>query len=196
MESSRGHIRPVGPGQSQEDDAGGPPSPSVDPSPFLAALREAAEHENRKEELFEGKTRGIVTVAGAYFAIVQTAAFSASGTLGPLEGGGRDWTVGLAIGAIVMLAIAIASAVKQQWPREHKSLPSKKIGQDLADLLNGKQSQRDAVYQLAKRYAGVTKSRLDANNQRVEQYYAAAGFSILAVLVTTAELAVSLLTRI
>ena len=137
-----------------------------------------------------------MTVAAAYFALVQTATFSASGTLGKLEGEGRTWTVDLAIGAVGILALAIASAVAQQWPRNHKSLSSKKIGQDLTDLLNGKMSQRDAVYELAKRYAEVTKSRLKANKDRLNFYYAAAVLSIMVVVVTTAELAVSLVTRI
>jgi hypothetical protein len=192
MESSS-HIQPV----PEPDDKGGPSlPPSVDPMPFLAALREAADHESHKEDLVGGKTRGIATVAGAYFAVVQTAALSASGTLGELDGSGRTWTIGLAVTAIVFLSLAIAFAVAQQWPREHKALSSKKVGQDLTDLLNGKKTQRDAVYQLAKRYAEVTKSRVKANNQRVGLYYATAVFSIAAVVVTTAELAVSLISRI
>ena len=191
MESSRSHIQPV---PKPGDGDAAPPLP--DPAPFLSALREAAEHESHKEDLVGGKTRGIVTVAGAYFAVVQTAAFSASGTLGKLEDWGRAWTIWLAIGAIVFLALAIGFAVAQQWPRKHKALSSKKIGQDLTDLLNGKKSQRDAIYQLAQRYAEVTKSRAKANSQRLGLYYAAAVFSILAVMVTTAELAVSLVSRI
>ena len=190
MESSRGHIQAV-PGSSDEIEA-----PGVDPMPFLSALQEAADHESRKEDLAGGKTRGIVTVAAAFFAVVQTATFSASGTLGPLAGGGRSWTIWLAVGAMAMLAIAIGFAVAQQWPRDHKSLNSKKIGQDLTDLLNGKQTQREAVHMLARRYAEVTKSRVKINNQRIKLYYAAAVFSILAVIVTTAELAVSLISRI
>lgn len=196
MESSPSHIRDVSQVEDQPGGGDGPASQSPDPGPFLSALREAAEHESHKEELVGGKTRGVVTVAGAYFAVVQTATFSASGTLGPLEDGGRIWTIGLAVGAIAFLALAIGFAVAQQWPRKHKSLSSKKIGQDLTDLLNGKQSQRDAVHQLARRYAEVTKSRLKANNQRLELYYAAAAFSILAVAMTTVEIAVSLITRI
>jgi hypothetical protein len=192
MESSPSHIQPV----PKPGDPGGEIPPSLDPAPFLSALREAAEHESHKEDLVGGKTRGIVTVAGAYFAVVQTAAFSASGTLGKLEDWGRSWTIWLAVGAIACLAIAIAFAVAQQWPKKHKALSSKKIGQDLTDLLNGKKSQRDAVYQLAQRYAEVTKSRVKANNQRLGLYYAAAVFSVLAVVVTTAELAVSLVSRI
>jgi hypothetical protein len=146
MESSRSHIQSVPDGS--ETGEGHPPS--IDPAPFLSALREAADHESHKEDLVGGKTRGMVTVAGAYFAIVQTATFSASGTLGKLEGGGRSWTIWLAVGAIALLALALTFAVIQQWPRKHKALPSKKIGQDLTDLLNGEQSQRDAIYQLAK----------------------------------------------
>jgi hypothetical protein len=192
MESSPSHIQPV----PKPGDPGGEISPTLDPAPFLSALREAAEHESHKEDLVGGKTRGIVTVSGAYFAVVQTAAFSASGTLGKLEGWGRGWTIWLAVGAIACLATAIAFAVAQQWPKKHKALSSKKIGQDLTDLLNGKKSQRDAVYQLAQRYAEVTKSRAKANNQRLGLYYAAAISSVLAVVVTTAELAVSLVSRI
>lgn len=195
MESSRSHIQSV-PKEGGDPGVSGAVSPSVDPAPFLSALREAADHESHKEDLVGGKTRGMVTVAGAYFAIVQTATFSASGTLGKLEGGGRSWTIWLAVGAIALLALALTFAVIQQWPRKHKALPSKKIGQDLTDLLNGKQTQRDAVYQLAKRYAEVTKSRLKANNQRLGMYYATAVFAILAVIVTTTELAVSLISRI
>src|SRR5262245_5698583 len=129
VESSRGHIQAVGP-EVQSAGADGPPSVSPDPSPFLSALREASEHESHKEELVGGKTRGIVTVAAAYFAVVQTAAFSASGTLGKLEDWGRAWTIWLAVGAIVFLGLAIGFAVAQQWPRKHKALSSKKIGQD------------------------------------------------------------------
>lgn len=193
MESSPSHIKPA---PEPGDKTGASPPPPTDPAPFLAALRDAAEHESHKEDLVGGKTRGIATVAGAFFAVVQTATFSASGTLGPLEGDGRAWTIGLAIMAIVLLGLAIGFAVAQQWPREHKALPSKKIGQDLTDLLNGKKNQRDAVYQLARRYAEVTKTRVKANNQRVGLYYATAVFSVAAVVVTTAELAVSLISRL
>lgn len=172
------------------------PDPALDPNPLLSALREAADHESYKEELVGGKTRSAVAMAGAYFAVVQTATFSASGTLGELHGSGRSWTVGLAMGAMGILAITIALAVWQQWPKEHKSFASKQIGQDLTDLLNGTQSQRAVVYQLAKRYAAITKSRLITNTHSVKRYYATAAFGLLAVLVTTSELAVSLLTRI
>ncbi|HEY6731914.1 MAG TPA: hypothetical protein VI039_12940 [Solirubrobacterales bacterium] len=192
VESPRGHIQPV----PDDNPVGRPPSidPSVDPGPFLSALREAAEHESHKEELVGGKTRGIVTAAGAYFAVVQTAAFS--GALGRLEGTGRAWTIGLAIGAMALLSLALLVAVAQQWPRTHDSLPSRKIGQDLTDLLNGKKTQKVAIYDLATRYAGVTASRYRVNNQRLKLYYAAAVLSVLAVGATTAELAVSLATRI
>jgi hypothetical protein len=159
-------------------------------------MREAAEHESRKEDLAASKTRGVVTVAGAYFAVVQTAAFASSGTLGALAGNGRVWTIALAVGAILALTAAIVFAVAQQWPREHTSLNSQTIGEDLTSLLNGEKPEREAVYELACRYAEVTESRLKANNQRLELYYATAVLSGFAVLLTTAEIAVSLLTRI
>jgi hypothetical protein len=182
MESSRSHIKSV-PAEDKEEKGNRPPSidPSADPTPFLSALREAAEHESHKEDLVGGKTRGIVTVAGAYFAVVQTAALSTSG-LGKLDGTGRTWVIGLAVGAMTMLALALALAVIQQWPRKQKALSSKKIGQDLTELLNGDKSQRDAVHTLARRYAEVTKSRLKVNNQRLKLYYGAAGFSVLELL--------------
>lgn len=159
-------------------------------------MREAAEHESHKEKLAGSKTRGAVTVAGAYFAIVQTATFASSGTLGPLAGNGRIWTIALAVGAISALAVAIGFAVAHQWPRDHTSLNSMKIGEDLTSLLNGEKGEQEAVYDLARRYAEVTESRLEANNQRLELYYATAVFSGLAVLLTTVEIAVSLLSRI
>ncbi len=159
-------------------------------------MREAADHESAKEERLESKTRATVTVAGAYFAIVQTATFSASGTLGKLEGAALAWTVGLALLAIVTLAIAIFAAVKQQWPRKHRSLPSRKIGQEILDLVDGKLEQREALRTLIGRYARVTKIRQEANDQRVKQYYEAGVFSLLAVIATTAELIVSLVTRL
>jgi hypothetical protein len=159
-------------------------------------MREAADHESHKEALAGSKVRGAVTVAGAYFAVVQTATFASSGTLGPLSGDGRIWTIALAVGAIAALAVAIGFAVAHQWPRDHAALNSLKIGEDLTGLLNGEKSEQEAVYELARRYAEVTESRLDANNQRLEMYYATAVFSGLAVLLTTAEIAVSLLTRL
>lgn len=172
------------------------PDAAPDPKPLLSALREAADHESYKEELVGGKTRSAVAMAGAYFAVVQTATFSASGTLGELHGSGRNLTVGLAIGAMGILAITIALAVWQQWPKEHKSFASKQIGQELTELLNGTRTQRDAVYRLATQYAAITNSRLTTNTRSVKQYYATAAFGLLAVLVTTGELAVSLLTRV
>lgn len=198
MESSPSHIRAVAGSGDQPGGAGGPTPPSPDPAPFLSALREASEHEIHKEELLEGKTRGILTVAGAYFAIVQTVTFSGANTLGKLDGGGRYWTIRLAIGAVVLLALAIAAAIRQQWPKEHGSLPSKEIGQDLLKLLYGARSQesdREALKELAQHYGGVTKSRHKANEDRVRQYYWAAVLSLLAIAATTAELIVSLITR-
>jgi hypothetical protein len=187
MESSRGHIHAV-----EEPRAS---TPQADPTPFLDALREAADYESKKEELVGGKTRGIVTVTAAYFAVVQTASF-ASAALGPLTGAGKTLTVAFSVGAIAFLAVAIAFAVAQQWPREHRSLPFEKIGQDLTDLLNGKTSQREAVHELARNYAEVAETRTTANNQRLGLYYATAAFCLSTAAMTTAELAVSLLSRL
>jgi hypothetical protein len=189
MESSRKiHAVPGAGGQGSSED-------TPDPTPFLSALREAAEHESDKEERLDGKSRGIVTVTGAYFAIVQTVAFSSAAVAGKLEGDGRTWTIALAITAIGALCFAVAGAVKQQWPRKHQSLPSDKIGQDLFDLLHGAKDNREAVEELARRYAGVTQSRINANKERLRQYYVTSVFCILALIATTAELVVSLLTR-
>lgn len=159
-------------------------------------MREAADHESAKEERLENKTRATVSVAGVYFAIVQTAVFSASDTLGKLEGSALAWTVGIALCAIVTLGIAIFAAVKQQWPREHRSLPSAKIGQEALELWDGKLDQREALRTMLGRYARITKIRKEVNDQRVKQYYEAGVFSLLAVIATTAELIVSLLTRL
>jgi len=137
-----------------------------------------------------------VTVAGAYFAIVQTATFAASGTLGKLDGAARTVTVALALAAITTLGIAIVAAVKQHWPRKHWSLSSSQIGDDMLDLLDGKVDQREALRKLGGQYARVTSSRQAANKQRVSQYYEAAVFSLLAVIATTAELIVALVSRI
>lgn len=196
MGSSPSHIRSVPGSGDQPGDAGGPPTPSPDLAPLLTAMREAADHESRKEDLAGSKVRGAVTVAGAYFAVVQTATFASSGTLGSLAGSGRIWTIALAVGAISALAVAISFAVAHQWPRDHTALNSMRIGEDLTSLLNGEMSEQQAVYDLARRYAEVTESRLKGNNQRLELYYASAVFSGFAVLLTTAEIAVSLLTRI
>jgi hypothetical protein len=70
------------------------------------------------------------------------------------------------------------------------------IGEDLTTLLNGEKAEHEAVYVLATRYAEVTESRREANNQRLGLYYATAAFSGLAVALTTAEITVALLTRI
>ncbi len=168
----------------------------TDFSPFLSALREAAEHEIHKEDVAGEKTRNAVTVGGAYFAVVQTATFASSGTLGALGGGGRTWTVALAVGAVLALGAAICFAVAQQWPRKHKALNSWEIGEDLTELLNGDRTNQQAIYDLATRYAEVTDSRLRANTQRLGLYYWASAFSALAVVLTTAEITVSLLARI
>lgn len=198
MESSPSHIRDVSQARAEQGGAGGSTPPSPDPAPFLSALREASEYESQKEELIGGKTRGIVTVAGAYFAIVQTVTFAGADTLGKLEGGGRDWTIYLAIGAVVLLASAIAAAIRQQWPKDHGSLPTEKIGEDLLELLygaGGKEQEREALQKLAEHYGGVADTRHEANRERVRQYYAAAVLSLLAIAATTAELIVSLLSR-
>lgn len=196
MESSR-RIRAVpgsSAGESQRGGTGGE-SPPPDPTPFLAALREAADHESAKEERVDGKTRGLITIAGAYFAIVQTVAFSNSDAVGTLAGSGRGWTIGLAIASVSALAFAIGSAVVQQWPRKHFSLPSDQIGQDLFDLLHGSNDNGEAVKKLAERYAGVTASRISANKSRVQMYYICAVGCLFAIGFTTAELVVSLMTR-
>lgn len=198
MESSPRHIRPVSGGGDQPGETGGPSSTSPDPTPFLSALREASEHESHKEDLLGGKTRGIVTVAGAYFAVVQTVTFSGANTLGKLEGGGRTWTIWLAISAVVFLTLAIAAAIKQQWPKEQGSLPTTEIGEILVKLLyggGGQPKEREALKKLAEHYSGVATSRYEANETRVRQYYAAAVLSLLGIGVTTAELIVSLLSR-
>jgi hypothetical protein len=148
--------------------------------------------------LIGGKTRGIVTVAGAYFAIVQTVTFAGADTLGKLEGDGRDWTIRLAIAAVVLLALAIAAAIRQQWPKDHGSLPTDEIGEDLFELLHGDgsaESEKKALQELAQHYGGVADTRHEANKDRVRQYYAAAVLSLLAIAATTAELIVSLLSR-
>jgi hypothetical protein len=198
MESSPRHIKDASQAREERGGAGGPTSPSSDPAPFLSALREASEYESQKEELIGGKTRGIVTVAGAYFAIVQTVTFAGAETLGKLEGRGRDWTIYLAIGAVVLLASAIAAAIRQQWPKDHGSLPTEKIGEDLLDLLygsGGNEQEREALQKLAEHYGGVADTRHEANEERVRQYYVAAVLSLLAIAATTAELIVSLLSR-
>lgn len=197
MESTP-HIRAVSESGNQPDGVDSPPTESADPGPFLSALREAAEHENHKEDLLGGKTRGIVTVAGAYFAVVQTVTFSGAEALGKLEGGGREWTIRLAIAAVVLLAAAIAAAIRQQWPKNQGSLPTDEIGEDFLKLLHGaggKEAERKALQELAEHYAGVADSRHKANEARVRQYYAAAVLSLLAIAATTAELIVSLLSR-
>lgn len=194
MGSSRSHIHPVSSsGEIGTGEAGSSTPP--DPGPFLAALREAADHESSKEERVEQKTRGIVTISGAYFAIVQTVAFSSAAVVGKLEGDGRTWTIALAVAAIAALAWGVAAAIRQQWPREHQSLPSEKIGQDLLALLYGSGDNREAVKKLAEHYAGVTNSRITANRARVHMYYVCAAACLSAVGLTTTELVVALLTR-
>lgn len=198
MEQSPRHIRSVSGTGDQPGSTGGPTSASPDPAPFLSALREAAEHESHKEQSLEGKTRGIVTVAGAFFAIVQTVTFSGANTLGKLEGSGREWTIRLAIAAVALLALAIAAAIRQHWPRKQGSLPTKEIGQDLLKLLYGpgsEENEREALKELAQHYGGVANTRHEANKSRVRQYYVAAVLSLLAIAVTTAELIVSLVSR-
>lgn len=196
VESSRGHIRVVPGSEQSSGGAGDPPRPSADLTPFVSALREASEHENRKEELAGEKTRSAITIAGAYFAVVQTATFASSGTLGALEGWGKTWTIALAVGAVLALGAAICSAVIQQWPREHKALNSFEIAEDLTELLNGERTNDQATYDLANRYWEVTDSRQKANSQRLRLYYLTAAFSTFAVALTTVEIAVSLLSRI
>jgi hypothetical protein len=193
VESSRGHIRAVS-GTSAPGSPAGPGSP--DTEPLLEALREAAQYESEKEERLENKTRATVTIAGAYFAIVQTAVFSSSGTLGKLHGLGLKVTVGIAVAAVVSLGIAIVAAVKQQWPRKHRSLPSRKIGQEILDLADGKLTEREALRTMAGRYVRIARVRKAANDQRVRQYNEAGVFSLLAVVLTTAELIVALLVRL
>jgi hypothetical protein len=193
MESSRGHIRAV-PGSDAPSSPEGPRSPN--PEPLLEALREAAAYESEKEERLENKTRAVVTIAGAYFAIVQTAVFSSSGTLGELKGAGLAWTVGIAIGAVISLGIAIVAAVKQQWTRKHRSLPAPKMGQEILDLMDGKLSEREVLRTMSGRYSRITKIRRAANDQRVKQFNEAGAFSLLAVILTTAELIVALLIRL
>jgi hypothetical protein len=193
MESSP-HIRAVSNNPEPEDSGSSSPPPDV--SALLTALREAAAHESDKEERLENKTRAAVTIAGAYFAIVQTATFSSSGALGKLEGSSRTWTISLAIAAIVALAIAIFAAVKQQWPRKHRSLPSRKIGEEVLDVYDEKLDEREVLRTLVGRYARVTKTRKIANDQRVKQYNETGIFCLLAIVATSAELIVALLTRL
>jgi hypothetical protein len=140
----------------------------------------------------------VITVAGAYFAVVQTAAFAGADTLGTLEGNGKDWVVRLAVAAVGFLALAIAAAIRQQWPKKQGSLPTQEIGEDLLKLLYGPQNeaaQRDALRELAQHYAGVTTTRHDANKKRLRQYYVASLLSLFAIAATSAELIVSLLSR-
>jgi len=170
---------------------GGPSEPPEDAGRVVDALIASADQELTIAERLSAKARQAFALAAGVFVVAQTVAFGSFQTdnLGDRE---QDWLIGLAIVAVVVLALAAFATIKADATVDSRDLPLRKLEDDLHAAYQG---DSEVTGRLGGYYLGVVRTRRGANDTR-RRWYERARFVVgLSLLATVAELIVSLAAR-
>lgn len=178
-----------GAGEPVKAAAGGSGSGGADK--LVDALRSSADQELTIAERVSGKARQAFALGAGFFVISQTVAFGGFETrnIHPYE---KYWIIGLAIGAVAVLALAAFATIKADATVGSRDLPLAKLEADLNAAYEG---DEDVVGRLGGYYLGVVRSRREANDARRNWYGCARFMVMVSLFATVAELIVSLIAR-
>jgi hypothetical protein len=161
-----------------------------DLTPLLPSLQAAIQREDANAERLDAKTRQLLALVGALFAVVQTLAF-ASYRQGKLGAADRVWLAGLALGAMSLLTASALASFRQQAALEVRDLDMGRIG----DFIDSP-SDHEILRELCRDHLTALWSRRDANLKRRNRYQATLLLATPAIVVIAAELIVAVAARI
>jgi hypothetical protein len=170
---------------------GGAGDPPGDAGRIVDALKASADQELTIAERVSGKARQAFALAAGVFVVAQTVAFGnfEANNLSDRE---RDWILGLAIAAVVLLGAAAFATIKADATVDSRDLPLGKLEDDLNAAYEG---DPEVTGRLGGYYLGVVRSRRKGNRVRVKWYKRARIVVALSLLATVAELILSLAAR-
>ena len=158
---------------------------------IVDALKASADQELTIAERLSGKARQAFALAAGVFVVAQTVAFG-SFEADNLGGNEKSWMIGLAICAVVLLALAAFGTIKADSTVNSGDLPLEELENDLNAAYQG---DPDVIGRLGSYYLGVVRSRREANDVRRKWYKWARSVVVLSLLATVTELIVSLAAR-
>jgi hypothetical protein len=159
-----------------------------DLEPVISVARAAVDHQSQIPERLESKARGQLTIAGAWFAVVQAVAAKAFDIDGLANA--WIWVIGglAALGGIALLVTAWLAA--QVW----RLRPGGEIDPDSLILMANEirhQPEIDVQGRLVSHYADVLDDRMTSNSERARWFEKAQLTWYLAMFVPLLELGVS-----
>jgi hypothetical protein len=166
---------------------------------LLDAYRAELDHGYEVAERLEAKTQRAIGFTGAFFALVQAAAVSS--LLKSLERNDQHWLVGIALAALVALAVAGLSVLRQERLRRLGQVPLDQLNNLMVDVYEpvadrASEAPRKVSRELARIYAAVVTERRDTNDDRAQLYVRARWLCVLSIILTSAELAWGLIARL
>jgi hypothetical protein len=161
-----------------------------DLSPLLDALTAAIQREDTNAERLDAKTRQLLALVGALFAVVQAIAF-ASYRQGKLGGGDRLTIAILAFAAMVLLASAALASFRQQSALKVDDLDLIRMSEFIE-----RRETTDILAELCKDHLTALWSRRNANLERTNRYQLTFLFASPAIVVIAAELIVAIAVRL
>lgn len=164
---------------------------SDDAGRIVDALKASAEQELTIAERVSGKARQAFALAAGLFVVAQTVVFGRfeAENLTNLE---KDWMIGLAIGAVVLLVGAAFATIKADATVDSRDLPLGKLEDDLEAAYDG---DPEVTGRLGMYYLGVVRTRRESNETRRTWYKVARVVVGLSLAATVAELIASLVYR-
>ena len=186
------HLRPAGDTSGLPRPTGGEGGSPPDAARIVDALKTSADTELTIAERLSTKARQGFALAAGVFVVAQTVAFG-NFQATHLSGSEQRWMLDLAIGAVGVLAVAALATIKADATFDSRDLPLRKLEDDLNAAYAG---DPDVMGRVGGYYLGVVRTRRRANKSRRRWYKGARVFVVLSLVVTVAELIVSLAARI
>lgn len=159
-----------------------------DVSAVYDVARAAIAQQFQVSERLDNKARGIVTIAGAWFALVQAFAASAFNVVG-LDARWTHWIVGTAAGGALALLVSIVLASRVWTLRRDHDIGPEGLVELRKDLLSGHDDK------LLVHYAVTLRDRAANNKSRTKWYRRAQAVWYLAMLLPLAELGIAFAAR-
>lgn len=158
---------------------------------IVDALKASADTEFQIAERLASKARQAYALAAGVFVVSQTVAFGSfqANKVKPHE---QHVLIGFAIGAVVMLAVATWRVLAADDVQSSGDLPLDELVDDLNAAYGG---DEDVLGRLGGYYAGVVRTRRDANAIRRTAYKSSRIFVALSLAATVAELVFALIAR-
>lgn len=178
-------------GSAYTSPTGGQGAPPGNAASIVDALKASADQELTIAERLSGKARQTFALAAGVFVVAQTVAFG-SFKVDNISGREQDWLLGLAIGAVVILAFAAVATIKADATVDSRDLPLAELENDLNASYEG---DTEVTGRLGGYYLGVVRTRREANDTRRWWYKRARFIVVLSLLATVAELILSLAAR-